>query len=266
MDPVPDGSLPSFVEPGFILLEDIADWENLKWPDVESWPWKEYADRYNEAYKDDDRLRKGIILSSYFERLISIMGFEGAAMALVEDPESVEAFFNKLSELNIEIMRHYIEDFGCECIMIHDDWSAQRSPFFSIKLVRELLVPQVKKMVDYAHSRNVIFVLHSCGNGEALIPAMLETGADGWQAQASALDLDRCYEACGDEMIFETYPTIPAVKGEELEAALREIFLKFCGKYRGLPNFFEYDPSNMVELRRAAYKVGRELAAEGRVK
>ena len=121
-------------------------------------------------------------------------------------------------------------------------------------------------MVDYAHSRNVIFVLHSCGNGEALIPAMLETGADGWQAQASALDLDRCYEACGDEMIFETYPTIPAVKGEELEAALREIFLKFCGKYRGLPNFFEYDPSNMVELRRAAYKVGRELAAEGRVK
>lgn len=38
-------------------------------------------------------------------------------MALVEDPEFVEAFFNKLSELNIEIMRHYIEDFGCELAM-----------------------------------------------------------------------------------------------------------------------------------------------------
>lgn len=264
--PVPGGDLPSFVEPGFIVLEDIADWKSLSWPDVDSWPWAEYAAKYNDVLKDDDRFRRGVILSGYFERLISLMSFEGAAMALVEDPESVMEFFDKLTELNIAIMRHYIDDFHCDGILIHDDWSAQRSPFFSLQTAQTLLVPYIKRMVDYAHERGVIFTLHSCGNGEDLIPAMLETGADDWQAQANALDLEACYEKLGDAMIFETYPEIPPVSGKELEKALRDIFQKACVRHRGLPVFMEYDPANMPELRRLAYQIGREMVSSGQAK
>ena len=265
--PVEGGDLPSFVEPGFVLLEDIADWESLKWPDVDSWPWAEYAARYNEAYKNDDRLRRGIVLSSYFERLISIMGFEGAAMAMIEDPESIEAFFDKLSELNIQIIKHYIEDFHCDAIMIHDDWSSQRSPFFSVNTARELLVPQVKKLADYCHGRNVIFTLHSCGNGEWMIPAMKETGADAWQAQFNALDLEACYEACGDDLIIETYPDLPPeIRGEALEDFVRDTLDKACVKHKSLVLFMEYDFDRAPELRRTFYKVGREMAADGKTK
>lgn len=265
--PVPGGDLPSFVEPGFIVLEDIADWEKLPWPDVESWDWAGYAEKYNLALKDDDRLRRGIILSSYFERLIAIMSFEGAAMALVEDPESVAAFFDKLTELNIAIMRHYIEDFHCEAIMIHDDWSAQRSPFFSLETVRSLLVPQVRKMVDYAHSRNVIFTLHSCGNGEALIPAIKETGVDSWQAQWDALNTESVYEACGDDLILESYPNVPmGLAGEELEDFIRRMLTQYCTKHKGLIEFYDFDPERLATTRRVIYQVSRELAAAGKSK
>ena len=105
--PVGDGSmLPAFVEPGFFLIDDIADWRTMKWPDVDSWGWEEYGKMFRERHKDDDRLRRGTLLSGYFERLISIMTFEGAAMALITDPDSVKEFFDKLTDLNMQIMDH----------------------------------------------------------------------------------------------------------------------------------------------------------------
>ncbi len=127
--PVGNAELPAFVDPGFILLADIADWESLKWPVPDAWGWAEEAERYNRTYEGDDRLRRGVILSGYFERLISVMGFEGAAMALLTDPESVAGFFERLTELNSRILDHYVDDLKCESIMIHDDWAAQRAPF-----------------------------------------------------------------------------------------------------------------------------------------
>lgn len=265
--PVEGGMLPSFVEPGFKLLDDIADWKSLTFPEVDRWDWASYAAKYNETYQNDDRLRRGILLSGYFERLISIMGFEEAAVSMLTDPESVEEFFNELTKVNIQIMKHYIEDFGCQSIMIHDDWSSQRAPFFSVEIVEELLVPQLKKLVDYAHERNVIFTLHSCGNAQMLIPAMIAAGVDAWQAQYDALDLDAAYEACGDDLIFESYPEISEeIRGAELEAYIRETLEKFCVKHKGLLEFYDFDEERVLETRKLIYKIGRELAVEGKAK
>lgn len=262
-----NSELPAFVEPGFKLLEDIADWPSLKWPDVDAWEWESYAKRYNETYRDDGRMRRGVVFSGYFERLISIMGFEDAAVSLITDPESVTAFFDKLTELNIRIMKHYIEDFGCQAIMVHDDWSAQRSPFFSLSTAEELLVPQVKKLVDYAHGQGVIFTLHSCGNGLELIPAIKATGADTWQAQSTALDLEAAYEACGDELILETDFEVPdGLKGKALEQFAGSIVEKYCVRHKGLVEFFCSDEEQTLELRKYVYQISRRLAAEGKSK
>lgn len=261
--PVENAELPAFVEPGFILLEDIAEWKNLKWPDPDEWGWQEAAEQYNRTYEGDDRLRRGVILSGYFERLISVMGFEGAAMALLTDPDSVAEFFDKLTELNSRIMDHYIDDLDCESIMIHDDWSAQRSPFFSLETAEELLVPPLKKLVEYAHSRGVIFTLHSCGNGLGLVPAIKKTGADAWQVQIDALDGEAAYEACGDDLMMESYPLIPeGIHGEALEAFLRDTMKTFCICHRGLIDFYDFDADRWPETRKLIYKVGRELAGE----
>lgn len=258
--PVEGGMLPAFVEPGFILLEDIADWRNLKWPNPDAWDWEGDAKKYQETYKDDDRLRRGVILTGYFERLISIMGFENAAVSLLTDPEEVAAFFEHLTELNIRIMDHYIDDLGCESIMLHDDWSAQRSPFFSLETARKLLVPPLKKLTDYAHARGILFTLHSCGNGLDLVPAIKETGADAWQVQIDAVDEMAAYEACGDELMMECYPVLPeGIHGEELEACIRTTLEKFCIRHRALVDFYDMEEGRWQETRRLIYKVGRAM-------
>lgn len=256
--------LPSFVEPGFIVLDDIANWRNLEWPDVEAWPWKEYADKYNKAYKDDDRIKNGVILSGYFERLIAMMSFEEAAVALIEDPEEVSAFFEKLTDLNIKIADHYIDDFGCESILIHDDWSAQRSPFFSLETCMEVIEPHLKRLVDHVHEKGVLFTLHSCGNGEKLIPAMKAAGVDGWQAQIAAIDMDSTYEAIDGAFIFEAHSMdIPDdLVGKDLEDYLYKVLKKYNIPHRSCIGCYNYNLERTDEFRKAMYKVGRALAKE----
>jgi hypothetical protein len=256
-----DSGLPSFVEPGVYKLHDIADWRELRWPDVDSWDWKGCAKSYRDAYRDDDRLLRGILLTGLFERLISLMGFEEAAVSLLEDPDEVAAFFDRLADTNIRIMDHYIDDFGCQSIMIHDDWSAAKAPFFSLDTAMELMVPPMKKMASRAHARGAAFTIHSCGNGLDLVPAYKATGADAWQVQIDAFDTDALYEACGDDLIIEQYPMVPeGIQGIELESYIRGMFEKYCLKHRGLITFNDMDEERLPTTRKLVYQIGRELA------
>lgn len=257
--------LPSFVEPGFIVLDDINDWRELNWPDVDSWGWKEHAKNFNEALKDDNRMRRGLILSGYFERLISLMSFEEAAVALVAEPEETAAFFEKLTDMNIKIADHFIDDYHCGMIKLHDDWSAQRSPFFSPDTCEEVIYPAVKRLVDHIHAKGCLFVLHSCGNGEKLIPIMKKLKIDGWQLQENALeDYAKVQKKVDNAFVMEPYPDIPfGIHGEELEKFVETTMREKCNGSKCTIMFNEYEEDRIEESRKAIYKVGRKLALEG---
>lgn len=255
--------LPAFVEPGFVLLEDIADWQELRFPDVDSWPWAEYGEKYRQTYKDDDRLLRGVIYSGFFERLISLMSFEEAAMAMVTDPDAVRAFFEALADMNIKIAAHYKEDFGCEAILLHDDWSAQLAPFFSPKLASEIIAPCLKRVVDFCHDNGMLFILHSCGNGTSMIPAMAQAGVDGWQAQLDAIDFEKSLTDCTNNgILLETYPFIDAGIGSDAKRALiRDVVDQAVHDRRWLPIFFDMDfenPEKALETRMMMYEEGRK--------
>lgn len=260
--PVENNSeLPAFVEPGFVLLKDITEWENLQWPDVDAWDWKTYADKFNVVYRDDDRMKRGVLCSGYFERLIALMTFEEAAVSLITDPESVAAFFHKLTEMNKKIIDHYIDDFGCEAIKLHDDWSAQKGPFFSEKTARELLLPEIKAIAKHCHDRGVIFTHHSCGNGIPLLSVYKDSTANAWNAQQSAFNLDDAIRQAGDDIMLEVSVELPAgLREDALVEAVKSMFMRYCKEHRTILKISDPEPDRMKESRRAIYIAGRELA------
>jgi len=65
------------------------------------------------------------------------MDFQYAAMALIEDPDSVKDFFDKVADCNISLMEHYVKYHNVGMVLLHDDWGAQRAPFFSIETLLE---------------------------------------------------------------------------------------------------------------------------------
>lgn len=221
----------SMVQPGEPLFDDINEWKDkLVIPDVDSWDWQKQIELSRE-YLDNPYLPiEPMILTGFFERMISMMDFENAAVALIDDEqkESCHEFLDMLVDVYCKIVDRMILHFNIDGILLHDDWGSQKAPFFSLNTVLEMLVPHMKKFADYVHSKGLFFNLHSCGMVEPLIPAMIEIGVDMWSGQ-SMNDMKKLYDLYGDKIMIgvdspEIYSGMPH---EEIEQKAKEFVDEF---------------------------------------
>ncbi|MCL2136497.1 MAG: methyltransferase [Coriobacteriia bacterium] len=229
----------SIVEPGSPTLLDANDWPDvIQFPDVSKWDWEASA----EANKEFVKTEKFLVyshLTGYFERLISFMDFENAAVALVDpdQKEAVKSLMNALADLYIDIFTRAMNAYNFDGLNVHDDWGAQRAPFFSLDVCMEMIVPAIKKVVDFAHNElNVPYDFHSCGKNELLVPAYIAAGTDSWGGQ-NMNDKAMLYDKYGDKIILGIEPDITvdfAGPPVTLEAAIAA-GQKFLDTY--IPNF-----------------------------
>ena len=189
------------------LLEDVNDWkEKVHIPDPSTWDWAGAAAKT----KVDSRFSLEISFTNgfWFERMISLMGFVNAAMALL-DEEQTDA---------IKEMFQAFTDFGCRCIdlvceyfplvdviNVHDDWGSQQSTFFSEEIARELFLPYMKQITDHIHSKGRVASLHSCGHNDARVQVFIDAGFDEWQPQ-DMNDIKWLYENYGDKIVLGVFP------------------------------------------------------------
>ena len=227
----------SMVRPGAPTLEDANDWKSvIPFPDVDSWDW-EGSKASNADHINKNRLINATILTGFYERLISWMDFEGAAMALVDEDQqdAVHAAFDALADVYIKMIDKFIWAYEIDQLSFHDDWGSQRAPFFGLGTVREMLVPYIKKVADYCRSRGVIFELHSCGKNEILVPAMIEAGVDVWSPQPMN-DFNLLYDKYSDKIIIGGFPSdlppfspgAPPVDDDTAVAAAKRFVEKYC--------------------------------------
>jgi hypothetical protein len=180
--PVAGGSM---VEPGTPFLTDISQWkEKVVFPDIDSWDWAKSAEE-NRGFLNTDKLRTTWIFSGMFERLISFMDFEAAAVALIDEDQQddVKELFQALVDFYKKLLDTFVKYYDIDAVFFHDDWGSQRAAFFSLDTCREMLVPYMKQIVDHCHRLGLLFDFHCCGKNEALVPAMIECGMDMWGGQ-----------------------------------------------------------------------------------
>jgi hypothetical protein len=223
----------SMVRPGKPFMEDANEWrEKLVWPDVDAWDWDNAA-RYNADYLRDDKFNVCWFLNGWYERLISFMDFEGAIMAMIDEDQqdAVKELFDKLSDLYIRILDRYVTHFPrLDGFCIHDDWGSQKETFFSPALAGEMIVPYMRRVTDFLHSKGKACELHSCGQLLKQVPNFIAAGWDSWSGQIMN-DTHKIYELYGDKIIIGVTPDMydPSDKTEqEQRAAAREYVEKFC--------------------------------------
>ncbi len=183
------------------LFEDIEEWrDKVVFPDMDAWDWAGAAER-NKDYFDPTRFRQSWFFTGMFERLISFMGFEGAAMTLIDEDcaDDLHALFDALADNAIGWLSRMKKWFDIDAVFYHDDWGSQRAPFFSLRSAREMIAPHIKKIVDYCHANGMFFEFHSCGKNEPLVPAMVEMGVDFWAGQEMN-DKLALYQEYGDKL------------------------------------------------------------------
>jgi len=199
----------SMVRPGVPFMEEIDEWrEKIVWPDVDSWDWEGCAKANNGTYLKPENFNQMWFHTGYFERLIALMEFENALMAIFDEDskEEVHAFFDKLTDLYIDIFQHVVDYFpDVNAVFFHDDWGSQKETFFSPALVEEMIVPYMKRITEFLHSHNIFCEFHSCGNNYKQVPNMIKAGWDMWAPQLMN-DCYKIYDDFGDQIIICTFP------------------------------------------------------------
>jgi hypothetical protein len=223
----------SMVRPGKPFIEDANDIDKkVVWPDIDSWDW-EGASKANEQYLSSSTAYAAMFMNGYFERLISFMDFEGAILAIVDEDQkdAVKHFFDKLSDLYIRMIDKFITYFPqIDLYTIHDDWGSQKDTFFSATVVTEMIVPSIRRVTDFIHSKSRFADLHCCGNNIKQVPNMIAAGFDSWTPQTMN-DIEKIYDLYGDRILISTMPEIYDVNNsteEEQRAYARAYANKYC--------------------------------------
>ena len=251
-----------------LLFDDANDWKdhiNFEevYKGVDSWDWEGSAAANNEMLAKSPRTF-WFLNGAWFERLISFMTFEGAAMALLDDDQidAVKELIHETTSLYMYIVdkceKHY-KNLPGYCI--HDDWGSQMAPFFSEEVAREVFLPEMKRFVDHVHSYGKFIELHSCGKCESRCGVFVDAGFDSWTPMGMN-DTAALYEKYGDKIVISVVCKElddPAnATEEELRAAARSYAAKFAkpGKVGAWSNYG--NPAYLTKaFREELYKASR---------
>jgi len=227
------------------LLKDICDWKDaVKFPDLDAWDWEKAKEADNIARIDrKNNLVNVIVCNGIFERLHVLMGFEDALCALLDETEEVGKFFDAMADYKINLIRKLKEHYNPDMITFHDDWGTQKALFFSPELWRMLIKPRMKKIIDFAHSCNIGFIMHSCGKLDEIIMDICEIGVDTLQCM-DINNLALALEKTGGKMSvqasvhtqdFEARDEAGSLTPEIVRETVRKEFMKLGASGRYFP-------------------------------
>ncbi|MDR0446367.1 MAG: hypothetical protein LBH17_04955 [Oscillospiraceae bacterium] len=194
----PDNGFGAMPQPGNVLLDDISKWRDVvRLPDLSR---RDKAAYYKERSKHVDRTQTAVVTDGgdYFLTLVSLMGFEGALLAMHEDPEEVIALLTHISTFYVEVMKDIFYHVKPDVYILMDDDCAYRAPFFSLEMYREIFKPFHKLHADIALENGAFINRHDCGKSEQYIDDWLELGVREWNPAQISNDCKRIKrEYCG---------------------------------------------------------------------
>lgn len=258
----------SMVIPGTQVFDDANDWKDvLTFPDVDSWDWAGSAE-INKEFLNNDKFVQPWLFTGWFERLISFMGFEDAAFALLDEDQedAVAELMMALSDLYIDIVDHFVKYYDhIDGFYVHDDWGSQASALFNADVAERLIVPAMRKFTDHVHDLGLYCELHSCGNsGHVQTPNLIAAGWDSWTPQRMNDNAD-LWELYGDKIILPpSLDQVTADWSEEDQIAAAKAYVdRFCNTPGKVPYISMYDVSyQQPAYRKALYVEARKAFAK----
>jgi uroporphyrinogen decarboxylase len=185
------------------VLDDIEDWEDIiTWPDLEALDWEAAVKTDLPDGKDLSRVLCAFMVSGPFERLHDLLGFEEALVATIISPDACEAFFSKLCDFKIQIIRKLKQYYDIDMLHFQDDWGTQNDLFFQPDFWRTRIKPHVQRVIDVCKELGVLFDMHSCGRVDLIVDEIIDMGVDIIDPVQPVNDLPRWKQDFGDRVIF----------------------------------------------------------------
>jgi uroporphyrinogen decarboxylase len=215
------------------VLDEIGNWrEKVIWPDLDAHNWEAAASLDLQKIDRDNQLIYLVVEEGPFERLHTLMGFENALVALIEDVGECEAFFAEWIKWKLRLLEKIKQYYNPDVIMYHDDAGTQTNLFYSPDIWRRVFKPLLRQACDKAHRMGMFFEYHSCGKIEQIIPELVDIGVDAWQGQ-EINDILACKAVTGNKLAYHPTPDYQSlvvqqntISEEEVRRITREGFIK----------------------------------------
>ncbi len=164
--------------PGVHLVPDITEWkERMKFPNLDVLPWEEYAARDTAKWDRKNKLSRVMVGYGMWERMFSVMEFQDALMALMEEPEACYEFFGAVADHKIRLYDKLIQYYKPDILIMHDDYGHGGGMFMSPPVWRELLKPHLQRIIDSIVSKGVMYEHHCCGYFAPIVGEIADMGA-----------------------------------------------------------------------------------------
>jgi len=149
------------------------------WDDFGKYPWPDPAtfrtdaiEWYSRNLPDDMCLVAGS--HCIFEITSWAMGFETFSYALYEQPDLVDAIFERVGSLFHEGIRLLCQFDRIAVLFGGDDMGFKTGTMIPPKVLIEKSLPWHRRNAQVAHEHGKLYVLHSCGNLSAIMNALIE--------------------------------------------------------------------------------------------
>jgi uroporphyrinogen-III decarboxylase len=225
--------------PGEFILKDVTQWKKIVTiPDVEQYDWQKIAEQEAARFKfDRERLVSWFMSSNgVWMRLVALMGFEEAMIALIEEPEACNDLLTAVTDYKIHLAEKVATYYRPDVFCNSDDIATERNLFMYPETYRKLIKPHHKRLNDAVKNFGMIPVQHTCGHAESCVEDYIETGAAAWNTVQVSNDIAGLLDRYGNRLSFEGgfdsigKPGHPDASVEEVIAEVERCFRDYGGK------------------------------------
>jgi hypothetical protein len=180
-------------KPNDFILKDITKWRDvIKKPDVpaaDTFDWEKLAKDGTAHINRETTGALCMLGNGPFQALIGFMGFTEGLCALIEEPEECKELLNWMADFYMPYAEKTVEYFKPDIAYLLDDTAAQKDPFFSTEVFRDIFLPIYKRYCKPAADRGIPVQLHNCGRCEDWMQDYYDIGVRYWDPAQECNDL-----------------------------------------------------------------------------
>ena len=210
------------------------------------------TDSYEFPVIDKEKIRKGLesVLAqrgdrfffagfgfTLFERAWTLMGMENVLVYMIECPQALEEFLDRICDFWIRLIDIVLE-YDIDGVHFGDDWGQQKGLIMGPAFWRCFIKPRIARLYARVKSKGKYVSQHSCGDCREIFPDLIEIGLDCYQTfQPEIYPVTEMKKLYGDKITFwggvSTQQCLPRMSAKEVQNEIVRL-IKILGEDGGL--------------------------------
>ena len=201
-----------------------------------------------------------------FENMRRSLGDMCMYQSFLLDPDWIHDYNRVHTDFFIAHYKLLLEEAGLpDGMWLYEDLGYNKGLICSPKVLKEMIFPYYKEVVDFFHSYGLPVVLHSCGSQREALPLIVEAGFDGLNPMevAAGNDILEYAEQYGDRFVFVGGFDKRIIESHDRDLIRREVSAFMTGmKARGARFLFGSDHSISTNTNYEDYQYAIEVYRE----